>query len=327
MTDDDSPWKDMLQHEFPLALAFFQPEIHADLDWGRDYESLDQELRKIDPGGATGKRIVDRLIQAWSVGGDPRYLHIEVQGKRQRHLPKRVYDYNSRLEQHLGQPVASLVILTDPNPKWHPRKYKTAIYGTKHTFEFVSLKLLSYEGRADELRTHENPVAVFVLAQLAGMRTRKDVVKRGEAKLDLIRLLQGRGMEEDDLRRWYRYLDWLLILPPEYDRDMWIRVRDQKEKVMPFVTTAERYGMEQGEKIGIEKGVEKGEKMGLEKGMIQGMHRAIEVVLELRFGEAATALVPRVQRVNDLARLQQLLEVAKSAPFAEVEAALAPPAE
>jgi hypothetical protein len=320
MTDDDSPWKELLQHEFRLALEFFQPEVHADLDWGRDHESLDQELRKLDPGGATGKRIVDRLIQAWSVGGDVRYLHIEVQGKRQPQLPKRVHDYNSRLEQHLGQPVASFVILTDPNPKWCPNVYETEIYGTKHAFEFVSLKLLAYEKRADELRDHANPVALFVLAQLAGIRTRKDVVKRGEAKLDLIRLLQARGMEEDDLRRWYRYLDWLLILPPEYDREVWHRVYDQKEKVMPFVTFAERYGMEKGEKLGLEK--------GLAKGLIQGMHQAIEVALELRFGDAAAAaLMPRVQRVDDLARLQKLLQVAKSAPLAEVEAALAAPAD
>ena len=54
MTDNDSPWKEMLEQELPLALAFFFPKVHADLDWTRDHESLDQELRKLDPGGAIG---------------------------------------------------------------------------------------------------------------------------------------------------------------------------------------------------------------------------------------------------------------------------------
>ena len=102
MTDNDSPWKEMLEQELPLALAFFYPKVHADLDWTRDHESLDQELRKLDPGGAIGKRIVDRLVKAWSKGGDARFLHVEVQGKRQRHLPKRMNDYNVRCEQHFG---------------------------------------------------------------------------------------------------------------------------------------------------------------------------------------------------------------------------------
>ena len=73
--------------------------------------------------------------------------------------------------------------------------------------------------------------------------------------------------------------------------------------------------------------MEVGEKLGLAKGLIQGNHQAIQVALELRFGDAAVALMPRVLRVDDLARLQKLLQVAKSAPLAEVEAALAAPAD
>ena len=215
MTDNDSPWKELLEQELPLALAFFLPEVHADIDWNRDYESLDQELRKLDPGGAVGKRIVDRLVKAWSKSGDPRYLHLEAQGRKQRHMPKRMSDYNSRCVQQFGQPVASFLLLLDTNPQWRPRRYRTEIYGTKHTFEFVPIKILDWEGREAELRAHENPVALFVLAQLTAMRTKKDPERRMATKLELILLLQGRGMGADDLRRWYRYLDWLLVLPKE----------------------------------------------------------------------------------------------------------------
>ena len=44
MSDFDSPWKEVLDRYFPAFLDFFFPNIHADIDWSRDYEMLDKEL-------------------------------------------------------------------------------------------------------------------------------------------------------------------------------------------------------------------------------------------------------------------------------------------
>ena len=307
MADTDSPWKEMLEQELPLALAFFLSKVHADLDWSRDHESLDQELRKLDPGGVVGKRIVDRLVKAWSKSGDSRYLHVEAQAKKQRHMPKRMYDYSVRLVQHFGQPVASFAILLDTNPKWRPNRYRTEIYGTIHTFRFVPIKILDWEGREEELRTHENPVALFVLAQLTAMRTKKDPERRMSVKLELILLLQDRGMGADDLRRWYRYLDWLLILPKEYDERIWQKiVQKEKETAVPYVTYAERRGLE--------KGLEKGREEGLEKG--------IEAVLEVRFPQEVSVLMPAVRQSSKMAELDRFLQLAKTATLEEIRSAL-----
>ena len=224
MADSDSPWKQVLERELPRVLEFFLPSVYADLDWTKDFESLDQELQKLDPGGVVGKRIVDRLVKALTKSGDPRYLHFEAQGKKQRYMPKRMFDYNSRCVQHFGQPVASFLILLDTNPNWRPKHYRTEIYDTIHTFRFVPIKILDWEGREAELRSHENPVALFVLAQLTAMRTKKDHKRRMAVKLELIFLLQERAMAADDLRRWYGYLDWLLILPKEYDERIWQQI-------------------------------------------------------------------------------------------------------
>ena len=46
-TDFDSPWKEALERFLPAFLAFFFPEIHAAVNWGRGYESLDKELQQI----------------------------------------------------------------------------------------------------------------------------------------------------------------------------------------------------------------------------------------------------------------------------------------
>ena len=110
MTDSDSPWKEMLEQELPLALAFFFPEIHAHLDWGHDHEILEQELRALYRTGETGERVADCLAKATSVEGDPRYLHGEVQGGAEADFPRRmhVYDYwVERSEGHLTRSLTS----------------------------------------------------------------------------------------------------------------------------------------------------------------------------------------------------------------------------
>jgi hypothetical protein len=51
VTDDyDTPWKEAMDGYFEPFLAFFLPGAHAEIDWGRDHESLDTELRELTPG-------------------------------------------------------------------------------------------------------------------------------------------------------------------------------------------------------------------------------------------------------------------------------------
>ena len=45
--DFDSPWKEALQRYLRSFLAFFFTDIEADVDWSRDYESLDKEFQQI----------------------------------------------------------------------------------------------------------------------------------------------------------------------------------------------------------------------------------------------------------------------------------------
>ena len=46
MSDRESPWKELVEQLPQRVLLFFYPDIHDDLDWTRDTESLEQEMRK-----------------------------------------------------------------------------------------------------------------------------------------------------------------------------------------------------------------------------------------------------------------------------------------
>src|SRR5205814_3626472 len=83
--DFDSPWKEALDRYFELCLAFFFPQAHADIDWGRGYEMLDKELQKIVRQAKQGRRYVDKLVKVWLKGGEERWLliHVEVQAVRE----------------------------------------------------------------------------------------------------------------------------------------------------------------------------------------------------------------------------------------------------
>jgi len=79
---------------------------------------------------------------------------------------------------------------------------------------------------------------------------------------------------------------------------------------MSFVTFAERFGFEEGEK------------KGFKKGLAQGRWEAIRVAIELRFPEAPPSLMQRVWLINDVVRLKLLLQAARAAPLADIETAI-----
>src|SRR5262249_4566211 len=152
----------------------------------------------------------------------------------------RVHTYNLRAEHRYNQPVASFVVLLDDDLAWLPRRYVGEVYGSRRTLTFRTVKVAQWRGREAELETDANPVGLFRLAHLEGVRLKADEAARAEVKLRLYGLLRDRGMSVEGFGHWYYYLDWLLPLEPGYNLDLWERFRSTgKEKVMPYVTFAE----------------------------------------------------------------------------------------
>ena len=65
MSDYDNLWKEALGGYFEAFLALFFPQIHAAIDWRRDYQALDQELRQVVREAESGPRRVDHLVKLW----------------------------------------------------------------------------------------------------------------------------------------------------------------------------------------------------------------------------------------------------------------------
>jgi hypothetical protein len=109
-TDEDSPWKEVLERYFRPFLAFFFPVAHAAIDWTKDHVFLDKELQKAVRDAALGRRLVDKLVQVHTLEGSEAWVlvHVEVQGDEDADLPNAC----------MSAIIVSLIATTAEWPVW-----------------------------------------------------------------------------------------------------------------------------------------------------------------------------------------------------------------
>jgi hypothetical protein len=250
-TDFDGPWKDALDFAPELFLKRCLPDVDRAINWSKDPQSLDHELRQLTGQDEEGVRRVDRLLFFETLTGDPLYLHIEVQCYYDKELGRRVMTYRHRLRGRFGKPVVSVVIFGDDNRKWCPKKYREGQLGSGDSCSWIPIKLLTVGEQSPDLENEENVFGLFIVAHLETLATRKDLAKRRKAKLRLLSNLQRRKMDEADGREWYRLIDWLMVLPKEMNQQVHQELyRQHAEEPMKYVSFAEREGIEKGMVMG-----------------------------------------------------------------------------
>jgi hypothetical protein len=301
MADFDNPFKEVLDRFLALVLAFLLPKAHSDIDWTRDPESLETELRKVLPEAETGLKRADKLVKVFrKESGDPAFLHVEAQMFVEEGFDKRMYDYNRKAEEVYNAPVVSLAILGDDNPDWRPDRYHFTLWDCTKTFKFPVRKLLAWNNKERQLEKHKNPFAVFLLAHLKTLATRKDEDQCAEWKERLMSNLVQRDLDSEDRREWLRLVDWLMELPRERNRLVWDRIyKLQREKgsAMPFVSYFEQRELD-------------AEKRGLLEG--------IKAMLAVQIPQQEKSLLARAERIDDLDQLRRVLQAAAAANSEEL---------
>jgi hypothetical protein len=254
----------------------------------------------------TGPRRVDKLVkvtlresgeEAWVL------IHIEVQGDQEAAFARRMYIYNYRLFDKYDRRVASFAILSDDNPTWRPDQFGYELLGCRVQLDFPTIKLLDYESRWAELEASDNPFAVVVMAQLQTRRTRQQVEARYEAKLGLAKRLYQRGYSRRDILELFRFIDWVMALPPELEEQFMtdIVAYEEREK-KPYVTSVERIASQRGLQLGLEQGLEQGLEIGRREMLLE--------TLEARFDAVPAELVTMIEQIGDPSLLLSLQRLA-----------------
>ena len=234
-------------------------------------------------------------------------IHIEFQTWQEAGFSRRMNVYNHRLEDRYNRLVVSLALLGDDNPDWRPDRYRSELWGCRHDFQFPVRKLLDYAADLEVLEANANPFATIVLAHLKTRATHRDPTTRQVWKLRLVKSLYERGLKVEDVRRLFRFIDWVMELPKELEGSFLEEMhKHEEDKRMPYITPAE--------KIWLQQGIEKGRHEERQES-IRRLLNSIRLLLKSRFGDTGLRVLPEIEAVADvqvLEAVQQALETAAS---------------
>jgi flagellar biosynthesis/type III secretory pathway protein FliH len=179
---------------------------------------------------------------------------------------------------------------------------------------FPVVKLLDYAHDLESLEKNENPFAVVVLGHLQAQATRADPARRRAWKFRLVKGLYERDLTKEDIRELFRLLDWILVLPDDLQQQFREEIYEyEQEQRMPYLSSLERMGLEEG----LKRGREEGRKEGRNEGREEGLREGIALALEAKFGQPGRKLMTRVRQITDVAELRDLAKVIKAAKTVE----------
>jgi hypothetical protein len=291
--DYDNPWKEALGLYFQPFMAFFFPQIEANIDWNRGYEFLDKEFQQVVRDAEIGRIYADKLVKVWQRDGSEIWvlIHVEVQSQVQSDFPERMYVYNYRIFDMYRRPVVSLAVLSDDHDEWRPDSYSYALWGCRISLEFPIVKLLDYQTRSTLLSESTNPFAVIVAAHLTTQQTTQDPQGRYLGKLRLAKSLYQRGYSRQDILELFRLIDWMMTLPEGIESEFKQEIRRFEEDLqMPYVTSFER--------------------LARIEGILQKGREDVIDVLTIRFSDVPPSVVEVINQIEDPSLLKTLLRQA-----------------
>ena len=305
--DYDSPWKEALEQYFPDFLAFFFPLVHAEVVWEQGYAFLDTELERVVRDATIGRRYADKLVKVFVREGQETWLliHVEIQGYPDPDFAQRMFVYYYRIFDRYAVEVVSLAVLTGEVPARHVAPYRRTRWGCELRFRFPVVTVRHWGRRWAALEQHANPFAVVVMAHLKARQVRPGEARK-QWKLRLMRGLYERGRSREEILALFRFIDWLLVLPAALEQAFWQELRQVEEAHrMPYVTSVERLGIQQG----LEQGLQQGQ-------LLEARAMVLEAVAA-QFGAVPEDVATAVQRVESRDTLHTLLRQAIACPTLE----------
>ena len=137
---------------------------------------------------------------------------------------------------------------------------------------------------------------MMVMAHLRTQSTTQNLEQREEWKWELIKSLYERGYAELEVVNLFRFLDKMMTLSKELQEQIKTKIRQyEAERKVPFLSTMEEMAIAEGIAIGEERKAKSTNK------------KSIINLLQARFGELPETLIESVNKIDEVAVLEQLL--------------------
>ena len=154
--------------------------------------------------------------------------------------------------------------------------------------------LLDYEERWSELEASTNPFAIIVMAHLKTKATTRKLQQREQWKWKLIRGLYQRGFEREQIIKLFEIIDNMMTLSTKLQESLESKIKQfEEERTVPLISNMEL----RGRKIG-----------ALEKS-----RDAIKTVLSVLFGKISSEIQQMLDKITNLALLEEILKLSVTA--------------
>lgn len=80
---------------------------------------------------------------------------------------------------------------------------------------------MDYRAQWADLEASQNPFAIVVMAHLKALESQHDAGDRRVWKVTLMRKLLAKGYERQQILDLLRFIDWIMTLPEEVEREIW----------------------------------------------------------------------------------------------------------
>jgi predicted transposase/invertase (TIGR01784 family) len=202
------------------------PDLYETIDFNKGYEFLEQEIRTLFTDSEVDKKYTDKLAKLYLKSGKEKWIlvHIEVQGNRKQDFPERMFRYFYRVYDKYNREIFALALFSDASPTFKPNQFEYEFFDTKLTYAYRIYKIL--EQNEEILALSQNPFSMAVLAGLYVVKGKKDMDKRFQFKVKLMRLLLQKDLHREEIEKLFVFIDGLLKLPTDKEKNFEIALSE-----------------------------------------------------------------------------------------------------
>ena len=213
----DRNWKQVVTELIDPFIAFFLPDLYAEIDWGFPPEFLEKELYKTQIL-KKNKRELDKLVKVKLKSGEEKwiFIHIEFQTNGAANIGMRMYEYYELIRERYGKEIVALVVYTGDRIPKNPNSYTVEYFGTSITYCFNFYAVC--EQTEAELLNNPNPFALIVLANWYVLQSKNDDEKRYSFKAKVYELAKNRGYSFEYSINLLMFVVYLMRLPQDLEQ-------------------------------------------------------------------------------------------------------------